>query len=90
MAHFYGEVKGSKGEASRLGTASSGIGATVASYAGAIRVEMEVRDGQDWVSVEMIPWQGEGESRLLYDGPVGRFELTDYVAHRMKCYLKGR
>ena len=73
MAHFYGTLKGSRGEATRCGSKSSGLVAYAASWQGAIRSEVFVTDGQgDWCRVELVPWHGNGVSRLLYEGPIGR------------------
>jgi hypothetical protein len=73
MAHFLAEIQGQRGPASRLGSVSSGITATAASWAGGIRTELYVKDGVDWADVSMIPWHGNGEARVLYSGPVGEY-----------------
>lgn len=71
MAHFYGTLVGSRGEASRLGTKNSGLRVTAASWDGAIcTVLYRDHHGRDCAHVEMIPWHGRGSSRVLYDGPV--------------------
>jgi hypothetical protein len=70
MAHFYGTIQGARGEASRLGTKSSGLHVVAASWQGAVDVQLYERDGMDYVIVSLKPWQGHGESRLLYEGPV--------------------
>ena len=76
MAHFYGEVKGRAGEASRLGTKATGIKTVAASWQGGVDVNLWHRDdlNEDWVEVYMIRWNGEGTNKLLYRGPVDRFE----------------
>ena len=72
MSHFYGTVEGSaKTIATRTGTISSGIQTFCASYAGAIKCSVYRKDGVDYGRVEKKPWRGFGESRLLYDGPLG-------------------
>lgn len=91
MAHFYGTLQGrGTTESTCCGTKSSGVEATVASYKGAVKTEVYHREdlGQDWVSVHMVEWEGKGVYFLIYDGPVGRFEPSDYVKHQWKCRMK--
>lgn len=92
MAHFYGTLQGrARTEATRCGTKDSGVQVQAASWQGSIRVEVYHREEleEDWASVVMTPWQGRGEHRLIYDGPVDRFEPTDYVTSRWNHYLSG-
>lgn len=70
MAHFIGTVKGGRGEASRLGHKATGLRTVAASWQGAVRVELYTRDGKDFAHVYLMPWQGAGTRRELYDGPV--------------------
>jgi hypothetical protein len=70
MAHFYASIAGRRGPASRLGTRSSGIEATAASWQGAVSVRLYERDGVDMADVELMPWHGNGAHRTLYRGPV--------------------
>lgn len=72
MAHFYGTVNGqAKTTATRCGSKKSGLVTCCASWRGAIRCEAYDKDGKDWVIVRKIPWHSCGESKLLYDGPIG-------------------
>lgn len=72
MAHFYGTMKGSRGEATRCGTQTSGMRVVCASWDGAIRCHAFAKDGMDWVIVTVGPWMGQGPTeRVLYDGPLG-------------------
>lgn len=71
MAHFYGTIQGSRGQASRLGTRGTGLTTYAASWEGAVRVYMYEKDGVDLVQVELVQHQGAGVNRLLYSGPVG-------------------
>jgi hypothetical protein len=71
MAHFYGTLQGHRGQASRLGTAKSGIGTTTASWQGAVKVELYQNGDVDIARVVLIPWNGAGITRVLYEGPVG-------------------
>lgn len=47
MAHFRATIKGQKGEASRLGSKSSGIVAEINGWDRGIRVYAEFKDGKD-------------------------------------------
>lgn len=72
MSHFYGTLNGSRGEATRCGTAGSGITTIAAGWGGAIRTTLYVdKEGQDAYRVEQIDWQGVGEYRVLAEGIVG-------------------
>lgn len=72
MAHFYGTLKGARGEASRLGHKSSGLRTGAASWEGAVSVHLyhDETAGQDMAEVQLIPWHGAGVYRSLYRGPV--------------------
>jgi hypothetical protein len=71
MSHFYGVLQGSRGEATRCGTKGSGMETIAASWNGAIRTTLYIKDGEDYARVEKIRWHGNGVSQVLYDGPVG-------------------
>ena len=72
MAHFYGTLNGSRGEATRCGTKNSGMTTHAASWAGAVRTRLwhDSETGQDMARVELVPWHGSGCYRTLYSGPV--------------------
>jgi hypothetical protein len=70
MAHFYGTIAGQRGEASRLGSKTSGLETVAASWEGAVSVRLYEKDGRDYCSVSLIPWHGNGTSKILYTGPV--------------------
>ena len=73
MSHFYGKLQGSaRSEATRCGTKDSGLTAWVASWRGAVRSEVYLResDGVDCVRVSVEPWEGVGQTRELFDGPI--------------------
>jgi len=72
MSHFYGSVRGSRGEATRCGTGISGMITYCASWAGAIKCYAYKQQGEDFVRVKMVPWHGNGDEFLLYEGPMGR------------------
>lgn len=71
MSHFYGTLQGSRGEATRCGTKSSGLEAWLASYKGAVRVKVYAdMQGRHRVRVEKRTWQGAGKDMHIYDGPI--------------------
>jgi hypothetical protein len=71
MSHFYGSLKGTKGEATRCGDKKNGLCTYAASWSGAVKVDLTHReDGVDWASVYLVPWQGSGVTLRLYEGPV--------------------
>jgi len=72
MAHFYVSCQGSRGGVHRLGGASGGVRATLASYQGSISVRLYHRDGVDFVHVSASTWQGAGDPREIYNGPIDR------------------
>lgn len=74
MAHFRGSVQGGRTEASRLGHRSSGLTTYAASWAGAVKVSLMVREGVDWAIVELVPHHGSGVFKTLYSGPVGEYK----------------
>jgi len=77
VAHFYATLHGTRGEASRLGTKSSGMDATVASWQGAVSVRLwyDSATDTDMADVSLIPWHGAGDSIPLYAGPVSGAKL---------------
>ena len=71
MAHFYGTVSGkARSQASRLGSKNSGLRTVAASWQGAVAVDLYQHDGRDFAQVTLIPWHGNGTTRVIYDGPV--------------------
>ncbi len=70
MSHFYGVLRGSRGEATRCGTESSGINVTAAGWRGAIHVEVWYSAaGKDMYRVYLNPWHGSGgKSQVLAEG----------------------
>jgi hypothetical protein len=75
MAHFYGKIDGkARTHASRLGTKASGLSTVVASWEGAVSVELMHRDGRDWAVVCLEPWHGKGVTKCIYSGPVGEYK----------------
>ena len=71
MSHFYGVLKGSRGQATRCATKTSALNVTAAGWRGAVgvRVWYNADKGRDEYRVYLTPWQGSGgHSRLLAAG----------------------
>lgn len=72
MAHFYGEIQGNKGEASRLGSKQSGFRTVAASWSGAIEtyIYWDKDAKRNMFSVYLIPWGGssDGKRKLIAEG----------------------
>ena len=66
MARFYGEIKGSRGMASRMGTKNSGFYAHIRGWNIGIRVELSVdKDGNDLISVYKTGGSNYGGGELI-------------------------
>jgi len=62
MARFYGILRGkAKTEATRTGSPSSGLAVIMKGWRGAIRVDLSVREGEDWFEV----WHETNEGNKL-------------------------
>lgn len=70
MSHFYGTMKGARGEATRCGTRASGMSVTAASWQGAVTVELwhDEVSGRDYYRVFLRSWHGRGESKFIEEG----------------------
>jgi hypothetical protein len=82
VAHFTGSTRGSsKSAASRSGTKASGLRSVAASWQGAVEVVLryDAEKGVDMACVRLIPWNGEGSTVTLYDGPVSGLPLPQAV-----------
>jgi hypothetical protein len=74
MAQFFGTLQGQRGEASRLGTKSSGLQTEACSWQGKVVVRMwhDPTDGHDKYDVYLRPHHGAGVSQtLVHDAVVG-------------------
>jgi hypothetical protein len=84
MAHFYGTIQGSRGQATRCGTKSSDLETVAASWEGSVHVRLVHNEvtGVDMATVWLAPWHGRGVERTLYHGPVSGapFPVTKAVA----------
>lgn len=72
MARFYGTVQGGRGQASRLGHASTGLRVSAQSHSGDIDVQFYVRleDETDMVRIKVKEHGGGYLGKVLYNGPV--------------------
>lgn len=79
MAHFYGTLRGQRGQASRLGGKGSGLETYAASWEGAVLVRLWVDEvkGVDMCLVTLTPHKGVGTSKVLYEGPVSGRPVTN-------------
>ena len=71
MSHFYGVLEGSRVQATRCGTKSSGVNVTAAGWRGAVNVRVwyDADKDRDEYRVYLEPWHGSGGgSRLLAAG----------------------
>ena len=92
MSHFYGTLQGNRGEATRCGSANSGVVTNTAGWRGAINVHVSEVDGVDMFSVYLVPWHGSGgmsqklaEGRLNANEQVEMFSRTsDYPYWKQK------
>jgi hypothetical protein len=74
MAHFIGEVKGSRGEGTRCGTKNSGLSTIAASWSGCITVRLyhdETTDKDRYI-IRQSTWQGAGIDREIATGEIGK------------------
>lgn len=73
MAHFYGTIKGMKGEASRLGGKTNGMRTVAASCSGAIVTHLGHNSAteKDTFEVRMESHHGSGDYMVLATGDVG-------------------
>lgn len=72
MARFRGTVQGGRGQASRLGHATSGLAVEAMSYSGDVYVRMYAWQDEDHVLISVHP-HGRGLWGLtIYDGPVAQ------------------
>jgi hypothetical protein len=86
MSHFYGTLRGSRGEATRQGTATSGMHTVAASWRGAIYVHLHVdSDGRDCFSVYQGTWHGAGIREPIATGIIGESnaETHDGMGNRL-------
>jgi hypothetical protein len=69
MALFYGQLKGNRGTATRLGNSDSGIGASVQSWNGSVTVELSDDNGTAFCKIRVAGGSAFG-GHILWQGPV--------------------
>lgn len=81
MSHFYGQLQGNCGRATRCGTKNSGIWASAQSWTGSVTVTLNaVGDNEEtWVTIEALEESGAG-GHTMYVAP-----LADLI----KCMKDG-
>jgi hypothetical protein len=68
MAHFYGELQGNRGVASRTGSASSGMNAHIRGWNNGVKVELFNEDGEDHIKIYLTGGsRNEKNKELIYD-----------------------
>ena len=85
MSHFYGTLRGNRGEATRCGSKASGLTTHAASWAGSVVstvFEHTDKDGnvEDWVDVSLAPWRGSGSNVMLYRGPISGRDAFEFIS----------
>lgn len=86
MARFYGTVQGGRGEATRLGHATSGLHVTAQSYSGDICVNLNDVDGEDWVWIA-VKDHGPAPTKQIYCGPVRKLVDDDARATMLRALV---
>jgi len=85
MAHFYGSMNGSRGEATRCGTKSSGISAHVRSWTHGVRsnlFESRQGSGEDKVCIEITSGSNnDGRTSHIF---IEQDELNGILAGRLR------
>lgn len=86
MSHFYGKVHGNRGEATRCGSAASGMTSVAAGWKGAIRVRVwNDEEDVDRFEVSLEPWMGSpGRARSLVSGHLN----SDIGSYRPKYLVE--
>lgn len=80
MSHFYGIIKGTRGEATRCGDMKSGYRAQIAGWGGCIDVRLSHNrlTGEDRFAVWLTPWgNGNGAAILLAAGKLQLDHVRD-------------
>ncbi len=73
MSHFYANIRGHRGEATRAGAKSSGMYSNTAGWKGAISVRVWYNNekDEDCYAIALTPWHGsDGYSRVIAAGPL--------------------
>lgn len=70
MARFYGKVQGNKGEATRLGHATTGLDVVAMSYSGDVRVKLYDAGGRDFVRISVWDHTNCQRGHTIYNGSI--------------------
>ena len=86
MAHFYGSMQGSRGEATRCGTKNSGIHTSARSWTHGVEVGLQAdQDGDDLFCISVTSGSNGGpEAKPLY---LNTEDLADLLSGRIKLAL---
>jgi hypothetical protein len=68
MSHFYGRVKGGRGEATRCGHKTTGMRTSNASWEIEVVTQFSHANGEDWVNVVAYDKSGVAPPKVLYAG----------------------
>ena len=74
MAHFYGEIQGSRGATTRCGTKNSGMDCHVRGWEVGARLKVTHKDGQDYIEVFVT----SGSKAKTPDKLAGRIQLHEH------------
>lgn len=87
MARFYGSVQGGRGEATRLGHATTGLRASAQSYSGSVIVEVYANGEEDCARITAADGSKRHGDFVIYDGPLeklvsqsGRKTMLEHLA----------
>ena len=69
MSHFYGQLQGSRGNATRCGSTTSGIEASVQSWTGSVTVNLYERDDVNYAYIRVSEGSAFG-GRTIWSGPL--------------------
>jgi len=74
MSHFYGSVKGNRGESTRGGTKNSGYHTIAASWDGAIEVRLiyDPESDANRYEIYQTAWHGKGIEQPIASGIIGK------------------
>ena len=73
MSHFYGQLNGQRGAATRCGSKKSGLSTVAASYSGAVSVRLWWDEAAEVNRYEVLQecWLGVGKREPIARGIVG-------------------
>jgi hypothetical protein len=76
MARFYANIQGNRGEATRMGTPTSGIQGHIRGWSIGGRVQLWVNDnGEDIISIELTSGSNySGPAKILFQGTRADYE----------------